>query len=366
MRSERAAQREHGHPINLVAPTDELDSVVRTLAYQADLEQWLDRHPGWETEAVRGTEACIAAAFNDRDEKALLAIHRSLKILYDLHLIHHPVASENQYNPLLTVVRNKLERAWMASERRRSSVGCQTFSRDGTEFQSYFRNWVRSHPAANHRIYDFLETEASKSQMIAYFLNDCLLNVRFFDIIVLSALGSDGGVRREISENLWDESGRGVAENAHTVMFTRLIRLLNVDCPEEDFADRAQWQDLAGYNLFLYLGLTRRNYHQFIGCLAATELLDPGHYTKLVQGCRRLGLDQQTDLGYYTEHIEVDIKHGDGWIANVMLPLLKIPGANPQSFALGAELRLNTCLDYYDCLSKRLRTGRTDERQSHT
>lgn len=51
--------------------------------------------------------------------------------------------------------------------------------------------------------------------------------------------------------------------------------------------------------------------------MTMTEVLDPPQYKKSVKGYIRLGLIDR-DVKYDTEHITIDIKHGDDWLHNVI------------------------------------------------
>ncbi|ALU45857.1 hypothetical protein AT705_23310 [Pseudoalteromonas rubra] len=59
-------------------------------------------------------------------------------------------------------------------------------------------------------------------------------------------------------------------------------------------------------------------------------------------------------LQYYEEHISVDTIHGDGWLNNVILPLItKYPEAK-QDIIFGCYVRLNTSKAYWDSLYQKL------------
>lgn len=82
-------------------------------------------------------------------------------------------------------------------------------------------------------------------------------------------------------------------------------------------------------------------------------MLDSPRYEKRVNGCLRLGLIDR-DVKYYTEHITIDIKHGDDWLYNV---IDVIAGKYPETrreFYLGSLLRLRTAERYYDQLVQKL------------
>lgn len=332
-----------------------LDLAVKHLALRQDLESSFSPTPEWVAPVLDFALETTQLAFGEQDQSALLAAHRSLKTLYDLHLFPSAYGSRNQHNPYLGFVRQVLEDGWIGFEEQRSAVNPEGIPADKKGFASYFQAMVMAHPAAHNRLYDFLQTEATEDQVRKFLLTEQPLNVRFFDVIVLSALGTEGGVRREVSENLWDESGEGKSEKAHTKLFADLLDTLGVDYREQDLVDQLDWQALAGYNLFLNLGLHRGSYYRFVGCLGATELLDPPNYTKFMSGCNRLGIDRQGDFTYYNEHIIVDIKHGSGWVDNVIVPLLDSTEDAAYQFLMGANMRLNTTHDYYEALYFKLK-----------
>lgn len=332
-----------------------LDQTVRSLTSQKGLESSLTSIPSWAGVLLDQANHLTQLAFEEHDPSALLSVHRSLKDIYGMHISASPEASLNQYNPFLEQVRQIIEAGWMESEVKRGMVDPDDIPDQMDQFSDFFKDVVFSHKAMNHPLYDFLETQASEGQVREFFQSEYALNVRFFDIIVLAALGTKEGVRREVSENLWDESGNGSETRAHTFLYEHLLDQLGITHGDGSLVDQMGWQALAGHNLFLHLGLNRSNYHRFVGCLGATELMDPSSYTKFMAGCRRLGLDTIADLAYYTEHIGVDVKHGNGWIDNVMLPMLDSKKA-AYEFLLGAQMRLNTSNDYYQALYSRLQT----------
>ncbi len=87
--------------------------------------------------------------------------------------------------------------------------------------------------------------------------------------------------------------------------------------------------------------------------MAATELLDPPQYSKLIQGCRRVGLPVPE---YYSEHVEIDVVHGSGWLDNVIAPLARSNPRAARHILEGVALRLESCRDYYDTLLRKLQS----------
>ena len=91
------------------------------------------------------------------------------------------------------------------------------------------------------------------------------------------------------------------------------------------------------------------HYWKLLGVMAVTELIDPASYEKVVHGCRGLGLAREA-YRYYSEHVEIDVVHGDGWLNNVIVPLIERTPAAAADVVFGAQLRLASCAQYYDYL----------------
>lgn len=330
-----------------------LDLAVSALCDSVQLEDLVDEAPGWEGRFIDRLEAVLARALTTRDPDALRQVHGALFSLYDLHVMDgtSPRAA-NQFNPTLTRIRSRIERAWLDSEVRR--LGIARGPADSIAVVRSLKDLWSRHPVACHPLFDFLEKDASREQVIAFFRSDSALNIRFFDLLLYSMIGSREGVRRELAQNFWDECGRGDAARSHVRLFQHLLETVGAGRAVDNHASELEWQGLAGYNLFMLGSLNRRHYFKLLGIMAMTELLDPSQYEKLARGCRRVGLGNLNELDYYDEHVTIDVVHGDGWLANVVVPIVDETPAVAADIVLGAALRLASCNDYYDALYERL------------
>ena len=334
--------------------TEDLSSAIRAMIEDPALEQHFDTHPQAFHLLLQRLEKVLDAAFANGEDDALEDVHAALFALYELHVA--PAASErcaNQFNPYLIRVRGVIERRWLASEAMRAAP-LDADVRTGQDLTDAIRAVSAQHRASHHPLFDFLETEATQEQLAAFFRSDSALNIRFFDLIVLALLGSDPSVRGELSQNFWDEAGKGDAQQSHVTLFRHLLHTTGIPHADDDHASLLAWQGLAGYNLFMMTGLNRSHGLKSLGVMAVTELLDPTQYEKLTRGCRRLGMGHQGELEYYDEHVSIDVVHAEGWLSNVIVPLAtKFPSQMNDIYA-GAQWRLNTCAAYYDDLHARL------------
>lgn len=355
--------REVAETVNTGAEFEDFPSTIQRLIEHPDLETFLRDHP----DLAEGLTACTSRlarhAFIDREEGALYQAQKALYLLYEDNL--KPPgrgAGINQFDPFLITVRNTLERAWERSELERVDLEPSDVPEDPEEFRHYFKRVCRDHQMAGHALFDFLKERASRGELVNFFLSDAAVILRFCDLMVMSMVGIEDEIRQELTENFWDEMGRGRFQERHVALFRDLLDYVGINLPgetlmAEDFIDNLQWQGLAGYNLYLFHCLHRRNYFRSYGGLGAAELMDPPQYGKVVEGCRRVGLNDEKGLAYYAGHEEMDAAHGDGWLENVLLPLVEKYPDRRHEIVLGALIRMNVTLDYYDSLYERLSDG---------
>lgn len=332
---------------------NKLDALFFQLIDSNDINSIFERRPQTAQQLMSlASEACFNA-FEHQNEEALRQVHQALFYAYHSHLAEPlSCSSRNQYHPVLLQVRTFLESQWLFSEKRR--VRSQAFFLSpGNIIEELQRLW-KNHSVSSHALFDFLEHEANSHQLYYFFKSDSALNLLFFDLVAMTLVGSFPETRGEISQNLWDEIGQGSNEFTHVNLYKDLLYRRGINLPDDHYTHLYDWQGLAGYNLFMMGGVTRCHYYKLIGMMAMTELLDPSQYEKLVNGSRRLGLSAR-DVHYYSEHISVDVDHADGWLNNVIIPVAERYPEALEEIYFGAQLRLQTCQDYYDNLLRTLK-----------
>lgn len=329
-----------------------LDEIVGVLASSTNLSQCLADDPSIRERVLWLTNDICKKAFSGPDNSFLKVAHRTLFTLYQAWLAEPLSAqAQNQYHPLLTDIRNRLESKWIEAEKIRSMGSIPSLT--VRNIVEELRKLCFTHPASYHPLFDFLASSASVQQIHYFFKSDSALNLLFFDLVAMNLVGSFPETRGEISRNLWDEIGEGSNEFTHVNLYKDLLKRRNITLPEDHYTHLYDWQGLAGYNVFMLGGVTRQHYYKSLGVMAMTEMLDPPQYHKLVEGCRRVGLSDR-DVHYYSEHITVDIGHADGWLNNVIVPIGKLQPQSLTEVYFGAILRLQTCQDYYNHLLEQL------------
>lgn len=331
------------------------DTVEKLLAVR-DLDTLLESNQTIFPMVMGRLQDALKGAFVDGDPQALFETHKTLYFLYEEHIeTPRPGRGYNQFHPFVMRLRNDIEKAWEQHELARFDLQAERIPDNDEAFVAYFKERCFTHRTASHPLFTYLEEQASHDDLVAFFLHEGTLVLRFCDLIVLSMVGADEEIRSELAENFWDEVGAGQYQNRHVEQFRRLLRYIGQTAKEthllsDTMLDRLGWQGLAGYNLYLDLALHRRNFFRSMGALGIAEMMDPYQYSKIVRGCERVGLRDQEALSYYVGHAEMDIEHGDHWMANVMLPLARRYPEARAELVIGAEMRLNTAADYYDFL----------------
>ncbi|RDI44839.1 iron-containing redox enzyme family protein [Aquicella lusitana] len=208
---------------------------------------------------------------------------------------------------------------------------------------------LKKHRVYQHKLFDFLLHEAGMEDLKKFILSESVLNLEFFDYLALSIIGVPDQAKSEIAANLWDEAGRGNIQQFHTTLFKKLMEDLGLRYDRQNIIENMTWEGLAGINLFSYFSIYPFNKMKYFGLLAATEMLDPPHYHKLIKAINRI-FNQKIDHTYYVEHEIIDIEHADGWLQKVILPELNKNPHKTRDFWLGFYLRLESAEKYYNSL----------------
>lgn len=242
----------------------------------------------------------------------------------------------------------KYESSWMANEKNYFLINydCNVIVKD----ESLVRDMLQKHEVFNHPIFDYLMHDASLEELKKFAYSESIMNLEFFDYLALAVIGVSDQAKVEIMSNLWDETGQGRVEKFHTVLFQNFLNDLGITYDRKQILESMSWEGVAGINLFNYFSIYSFNKTKYFGMLAATEMLDPPHYNKLINGITRIFSSNNIDHSYYTEHELVDVGHASGWLNHVVIPELLRKPYKTQDFWLGFYMRLDSTKKYYDQL----------------
>ncbi len=218
--------------------------------------------------------------------------------------------------------------------------------RSGTEFVSWLRKKVHSHPVYKHPIYTpFIAQEATRENLKYFFAQETTLDPKFDDCLALMQLGTSGVIKMEIAHNYWDEMGNGKPEEVHTVLFNHVMSELEIT--PEYVQETLSTLSKASGNLSAGLCFEREHFYKAIGYFGVSEYLAPSRFKQILKGFHRLGFSDRSNL-YHDLHISVDARHAQGWFFNVVAPLVDKSEHAAQEIARGALYRLNNSARYLD------------------
>lgn len=297
-------------------------------------------------EIIKSIEEILSDAYDRSLPEAQKIVQNALFMINQINLCY-PLSTPArlQYDETILSVRKKIEAKWLINEFK-SHDDIQTSNENFADF--LVKVW-QEHTASHHPLFDYIETEATAEQLYLFLKSDSALNLIFFDLVAYTLIGSKPETRGTISENLWDEIGHGDNYFTHVNLYKNVLERQDIILPDNHYIDLYGADALAGHNAFMLGCANRCHYYKLLGVMAMTEVLDPPQYSKLVKGCSRLGLTDK-DFHYYSEHITIDIKHGEDWLYKVINVIAEQYPDSKNEFYLGSLLRLQTAERYYDNL----------------
>lgn len=322
----------------------------------ATLLNWLERLPNgasafWSRitadyrlrEAM--AESCrtlVDAAYSKRDAKALAQVHHLLGAIYDLDFQSPSLEEvETETQPVLRDLAAILEQGMLSYEL--SLVDTRQLvdhPRRGDDYVDWLKRLISSHSASVHPLYgEYIAHRADVSDLAFFMIQEASLDPRFDDILALLQIGMPVLHKLELAGNYHDELGNGLLEDVHSVMFSRVLAALGVDT--ESIRTHMLTEARAVGNLSACMALVRRHRHKAIGYFGVTEYLAPRRFKHVVAAWRRNALPVD-GIRYHQAHIGIDAQHAQGWMQNVIAPMVEARPDEGFHIALGAVIRLNS------------------------
>jgi hypothetical protein len=290
-------------------------------------------------------ESCrilVNAAYGLGDAKAFAQVHQLLGAIYDLDFQSPSLAQvDAETQPVLRDIAAILEDGMFSHEL--SLVDTREFvdhPRRGDDYVDWLKRLISSHGASAHPLYgEYIAHRADVRDLAFFMIQEASLDPRFDDILALLQIGMPALHKLELAGNYQDEMGNGLLEDVHTVMFSRVLAALGVDT--EAIRTHMLTAALAAGNLSACMALVRRHRHKAIGYFGVTEYLAPRRFKHVVAAWRRNALP--TDgIRYHQAHIGIDAQHAQGWMQNVIAPMVDACPEEGLHIALGVAIRLNS------------------------
>ncbi|MFE7561614.1 iron-containing redox enzyme family protein [Kitasatospora sp. NPDC057500] len=247
------------------------------------------RRPGgdrWE-DAVRDSDPW--------GEDHQLALH----LCYELHDRGLPGVHPGwEWDPGLLALRRTLERPFLAAVRaatRPVPPLAETVDRLLTATGD-------SGPSA------YLETEGERWQAREYLVHRSVYHLKEADPQLWLLPRIHGPAQAVLMTVTFDEYGAGRPENAHALLFARMMADLGLEPAYGHYLDAVPAPALAVVNLMTLFGLHRALRGAAVGQFAAIEISSPPGAARLAAALERLGAGPDGTL-FYREHVEADAVH---------------------------------------------------------
>jgi len=260
----------------------------------------------------------------DLRKLAELHVHRTL---YRIYVGRVAVPWSNAWTDLDSYrfdhLRQVLEAAWTRAESGRFADTLGPLpSLD--RFPAWARQMCQQDRSnVSHPLFAFLRDEAGIEQLREFIVQETPFDIHFGDILAMMMPGVYGRAKMEFSKNFWDEMGRGDLASMHRQLRQQMTKQLGVD-DDVYFADieRFRVEELRLANMYFHAVFNRALLPQAIGMMLATELMVPGRLDQQIAGWRRVGVKDES-MRYLLEHTVVDVEHANGWMHEVVLPMLE-------------------------------------------
>jgi hypothetical protein len=182
------------------------------------------------------------------------------------------------------------------------------------ELADFLENFI-ANPKLNigvyHEFWDYIRDEATYEGM-REFLRLVLCRTEIVDDeCALLLVGLQGNLKKVMASNLWDECGNGVLTRFHTYWLRRMLESLGdwEGLPEFRSSNLKPWSSGVLSNMFNVL-LTRPGYKmRAYGCFLVTESWVEPHFVRIIDGLKRVGLDDADVSVYFQAHTKIDPHH---------------------------------------------------------
>lgn len=322
------------------------------LMLDASAAEWRHANADYELHRKIGDEcrALSDAAYRHNNRQALTSLHKILSFIYEYDFSSTCMPRVDlETQPILRSIAAILESGVLENEMgmiRNDEIN--TYPATGGEYIQWMKRLISAHISSVHPLYNqYLAHEANKEDIAFFLAQETNLDPRFDDILAMLQIGLHGMQKMELACNYFDEMGNGDIKNVHTVLFSKALNELHID--SDYIKSNMLLEAQVSGNISACLAMSRRHYYKAIGYFGVTEYLAPRRFKHVVAAWERNGLSSP-GIAYHELHIRIDAEHANGWMNNVIAPLIASDPAIGFEVAMGALIRLNSSARYLDSL----------------
>jgi len=311
--------------MSFASTTGGFDLEVEAALADPDLTDRLAADPGAARRLIDDAAALARSAFDDGDEAALDAAHRSLYALYAQDGWAPAAAPrDNQHDMTIAAILLELERGF---ERALARVPLPD---DLPADPDAFAAWLSD--LALHRdlpslpptgMPQYLREEITLEQLKEIVAQRSLFFLKEPDPWAMVIPSLKGPAKAGLLDLLLDEYGWGRYDHMHSTVYADLMERLGLDTGYDHYRPRVSWQFLANMNLQGLYARHRRLCHRMYGYIYLVEADSPESMKNYIEAYHRLGIDDEEFLKFYDLHITADEGHQDVALNEVVLPVVR-------------------------------------------
>lgn len=316
---------------------------------QSNVQQRLEMYAAGDTSAIDNNENILLdlleselnSAFIDKNGEKLDSLHfLANELLRRRYLL---LDDGLEMSPLMFKIQQRIMQSQLKSDL--TSLEDEILPATAEEFSVWFQEKCAHYKHSPHQLFEYIEHDASLDEYRRFIQIEAGIHVSFDDVLAATQIGVRGRSKLEFFENFQDELGGNDPDKFHLNLFARLVTALDIRSVRQS---TMAWQALVCGNYMLYLAQFRSLYHYCAGYLGFLEALTPKRFSSIAKGGARLGLPESA-LAYHYDHSELDVKHAQGWLDNIILSEINDKGADvARLFALGVLLRERVSKRYWD------------------
>ena len=231
--------------------------------------------------------------------------------IYDLHtapLDRIGPAARLQHHPAIAAVKTRCEQDWLA-ELDELPVASENVVAE-----------MRALAAGDRlpAVYRWLAREADWPELVEFLALEGGPDAGFDDLVAACQIGLTGSAKLELATNYWDEMGNGDAGEVHTTLHDQLVAAIRMpEVPVHTLPVSA----LARNALGGLLATNRWLQPEMLGALGLIELQAGPRCRLVLQALARCGAPAEA-MRFYEVHADVDPRHGNDWLHNVIAPII--------------------------------------------
>ena len=181
---------------------------------------------------------------------------------------------------------------------------------DPDEFLAWLKTRISKHRVNQHELFGYFDADDLSDEEVRYFLSNYRVNMQRFHLHVAAySLFVPFKMREELYDNLYDEFGQGIFDEAHPNLFEPLMHHFGGIRPDDCNTETCHL-----LNTKINLCWFGRDMHSGLGGMGALELSIPHQQKRVLAHLRRRGLSEEL-VKFFVIHCELDEDHGDGWFA---------------------------------------------------